>query len=68
MASNGQTFTCETCNKVFRSRQELKEHSINGHEGKKGSPTQGELTFTCEACNNTFTSREDLKQHSIKQH
>jgi Fe2+ or Zn2+ uptake regulation protein len=68
MANNSQTFTCETCNKVFDSRQELREYSINEHEGKKGISAQEELTFSCEICNTKFTSREDLKQHSITQH
>jgi hypothetical protein len=53
---------------MFDSRQELGEHSINEHEGKKGISGQEELTFSCEICNTKFTSREDLKQHSIKQH
>jgi uncharacterized C2H2 Zn-finger protein len=68
MANSSQTFTCETCNKIFDSRERLKQHSINEHEGKKGASTKEELTFSCETCNATFTSREDLKQHSIKQH
>jgi hypothetical protein len=46
MANNSQTFTCETCNKIFDSRQELGEHSINEHEGKKGISGQEELTFS----------------------
>ena len=36
MANNSQTFTCETCNKVFDLREQLREHSIKEHEGKKG--------------------------------
>jgi uncharacterized C2H2 Zn-finger protein len=68
MANNSQTFTCETCNKVFDLREQLREHSIREHEGKKGGSVRGELTFTCETCNTTFTSQEDLKQHSIKEH
>jgi uncharacterized C2H2 Zn-finger protein len=63
-----QTFTCETCNTVFDSREQLREHSIDKHESKKGTSTQDELTFSCETCNATFTSREDLRQHSIEQH
>lgn len=63
-----QTFTCETCNKVYDSRQQLREHSISEHEGKRGVSTEEELTFSCETCNATFTLREDLKQHSIKEH
>jgi hypothetical protein len=47
MVNNSQTFTCETCNKTYDSREQLKEHSINEHEGK--------LTFGCETCNATFT-------------
>ena len=68
MANNSQTFTCETCNETFDSREQLREHSINEHEGKKEKSIKEELTFSCETCNATFTSREDLKQHSIKQH
>lgn len=68
MANSSQTFTCETCNEVFDSRERLREHSINEHEGKSGASTKEELTFSCETCNATFTSREDLKQHSIQQH
>jgi 5-methylcytosine-specific restriction endonuclease McrA len=66
--SSSQTFTCEMCNTVFDSREQLREHSINKHEGKKRTSTRDELTFSCEACNTTFTSREDLRQHSIEQH
>jgi Zinc-finger of C2H2 type len=68
MANSCQTFTCETCNKTYGSREQLREHSIDEHEGKKGASNKGELTFTCETCNTTFTSQEDLKQHSIKEH
>jgi uncharacterized C2H2 Zn-finger protein len=68
MANNNQTFTCETCSKVYDSREQLKEHSIHEHEGKKGDSTKEELTFSCESCDTTFNSREDLKQHSIKEH
>jgi hypothetical protein len=50
------------------SREQLKEHSINEHGGKKGVSIKSELTFSCETCNATFTSQEDLRQHSIKQH
>ena len=66
--SSRQTFTCETCDTVFNSREQLREHSIDKHEGKKGASTQDELTFSCETCNATFTSREGLRQHSIEQH
>jgi uncharacterized CHY-type Zn-finger protein len=65
--SSRQTFTCETCNTVFDSREQLREHSIDKHEGKRTS-TKDELTFSCETCNATFTSREYLRQHSIEQH
>ena len=42
------------------SREQLKEHSINEHGGKKGVSIKSELTFSCETCNATFTSQEDL--------
>jgi transcription elongation factor Elf1 len=65
MAGTDQTFTCETCNKVHDSREQLREHIIIEHEGNS---VEQELTFTCETCNTTFTSQEGLKQHSIKEH
>jgi hypothetical protein len=68
MVNNSQTFTCETCNKTYDSREQLKEHSINEHEGKKETLDNEELTFGCETCNATFTLQEDLEQHEIKEH
>lgn len=68
MANNSQTFTCETCNKIFNYREQLREHSIKEHEDKREESIKQELTFTCETCNTTFTSQENLKQHSIKEH
>ena len=35
MANSNQTFSCETCNSTFNSRDELKQHSIKEHEGKR---------------------------------
>jgi Fe2+ or Zn2+ uptake regulation protein len=61
MTGNSHTFTCETCNNVFDLREQLREHSVNEHEGKKGSSTKEEMTFSCETCKETFTSREDLR-------
>jgi hypothetical protein len=29
-----QTFKCESCNETFKSRQELKQHTIQNHESK----------------------------------
>lgn len=66
MANSSQTFTCETCNRRFDSREQLRGHSINEHEGNKD--TEDEITFSCETCNATFTSREVLRQHSIREH
>ena len=43
-----QSFTCETYNTVFDSREQLREHSIDKHASKKGTSTQDELTFSCE--------------------
>jgi ribosomal protein L44E len=68
MANSSQTFTCETCNRRFESREQLREHSINEHEGEKEVSTKDELTFSCETCKAAFTSRESLRQHSIKEH
>jgi uncharacterized C2H2 Zn-finger protein len=71
MANSNQTFSCETCNSTFNSRDELKQHSINEHEGKTATnttSTNAELTFSCETCNVVFNSREELRQHSIKDH
>jgi hypothetical protein len=67
MVNSGQTFTYEMCNTVFDSREQLREHSMNTHEGRKRTST-GELTFSCQTCNATFTSREDLRQHNIEKH
>ena len=71
MANSNQTFSCETCNSTFNSRDELKQHSIKEHEDKTTTPTtvgSTELTFRCETCNVVFNSREDLRQHSIEEH
>ena len=69
MANSNQTFSCETCNSTFNSRDELKQHSIKEHEDKITTTVGStELTFRCETCNAVFNSREDLRQHSIKEH
>jgi uncharacterized C2H2 Zn-finger protein len=69
MANSNQTFSCETCNSTFNSRDELKQHSIKEHEDKTTSTIGStELTFRCETCNAVFNSREELRQHSIKEH
>ncbi len=70
MANSNQTFSCETCNSTFNSRDELKQHSIKEHEDKTTTTTVGstELTFRCETCNAVFNSREELRQHSIKEY
>jgi uncharacterized C2H2 Zn-finger protein len=68
MANNNQTFSCETCNSTFNSRDELKQHSIKEHEDKTTTVDSTELTFRCETCNAVFNSREDLRQHSIEEH
>jgi uncharacterized C2H2 Zn-finger protein len=70
MANSNQTFSCETCNSTFNSRDELRQHSIKEHEDKTTTTTVGstELTFRCETCNTVFNSREELRQHSIKEY
>jgi uncharacterized C2H2 Zn-finger protein len=69
MANSNQTFSCETCNSTFNSRDELKQHSIKEHEGKTTTTVGStELTFRCETCNAVFNSREELRQHSIEEH
>ncbi len=35
MTNSNQTFSCETCNAVFNSREDLRQHSIEEHEGKR---------------------------------
>ena len=69
MANSNQTFSCETCNSTFNSRDELKQLSIKEHEDKTTNTIGStELTFRCETCNAVFNSREELRQHSIKEH
>ena len=68
MANSNQTFSCETCNSTFNSRDELKQHSIKEHEDKTTNVGSTELTFRCETCNTVFNSREELRQHGIKEH
>ena len=69
MTNSNQTFSCETCNSTFNSRDELKQHSIKQHEDKITTTVSStELTFRCETCNAVFNSREDLRQHSIEEH
>jgi uncharacterized C2H2 Zn-finger protein len=68
MANSNQTFSCETCNSTFNSRDELKQHSIKEHEDKTITVGSTELTFRCETCNAVFNSREELRQHSIEEH
>ena len=69
MANSNQTFSCETCNSTFNSRDELKQHSIKEHEDKTTTIVGStELTFRCETCNAVFNSREHLRQHSIEEH
>ena len=69
MANSNQTFSCETCNSTFNSRDELRQHSIKEHEDKTTTTVGGtELTFRCETCNAIFNSREELRQHSIEEH
>ena len=69
MANSNQTFSCETCNSTFNSRDELKQHSIKEHEDKTTNTVGNtELTFRCETCNAVFNSREELRQHSIKEY
>jgi uncharacterized C2H2 Zn-finger protein len=68
MANSNQTFSCETCNSTFNSRDELKHHSIKEHEDKITTVSNTELTFRCETCNAVFNSREELRQHSIKEY
>ena len=67
MANINQTFSCETCNTTFNSREDLRDHTIKQHETKT-SGTNTQMTFHCESCNASFNSREDLRQHSIKEH
>ena len=68
MANSNQTFSCETCNSTFNSRDELRQHSIKEHEDKITTVDNTELTFRCETCNAVFNSREELRQHSIKEY
>ena len=67
MTNSNQTFSCESCNTTFNSRDELKDHSINEHEHKSNN-TNSELTFSCESCNQSFHSQEELRKHSINEH
>ena len=70
MANSNHTFSCETCNSTFNSRDELKQHSIKEHEDKTTTTNTSintEVTFRCETCNAVFNSREELRQHSIKE-
>ena len=68
MANSNQTFSCETCNSTFNSRDELKQHSIKEHEYTTTNVGSTGLTFRCETCNAVFNSHEELRQHSIKEH
>ena len=68
MANSNQTFSCETCNSTFNSRDELKQHSSKEHEDNTTNVGSSGLTFRCETCNAVFNSREELRQHSIKEH
>jgi uncharacterized C2H2 Zn-finger protein len=68
MANSNQTFSCETCNSIFNSCDELRLHSIKEHEDKITTVGNAELTFRCETCNAVFNSREELRQHSIKEY
>jgi uncharacterized C2H2 Zn-finger protein len=68
MATTNQTFSCETCNSTFNSRDELRQHSIKEHEDKITTVGNTEPTFRCETCNTVFNSREELRQHSIKEY
>ena len=67
MANTNQTFSCESCNTTFNSREDLRDHTVKQHEGKT-SGINTRMTFQCESCNTTFNSREDLRQHSINEH
>jgi hypothetical protein len=65
------TFSCETCNQKFETREELKEHNIKDHSQGKSSDltnTDASSTFSCETCNQKFETREELKEHNIKDH
>jgi uncharacterized C2H2 Zn-finger protein len=68
MANSNQTFSCETCNSTFNSRDELKQHSRKEYEDKTITVGSTELTFRCETCNAVFNSCEELRQHSIEEH
>jgi hypothetical protein len=51
--------------RAFNFREQLREHSIKEHEGKRGDSTREELTFACESCNITFTLQKILDNTAL---
>ena len=54
--SNDSHFKCHFCEKIFKSKYKLKEHTRKRHP-------KNTLNFTCEYCGKIFNSNEYLKAH-----
>lgn len=71
---NSKIFSCVTCNKQFRSKQNLKTHmnTLDGikthmqiHDGlKTHMKRHDDLKLNiCDICNKSFMGKSDLKKH-----
>ena len=54
----GSKFTCETCQKVFISKVNLRKHSLS----------HGEAQYPCQNCSRKFVCKSNLKVHVAKMH
>ena len=52
-------FTCLTCSKDFATKEIIRQHIIDEHNGK---PIEMEV-FQCDTCLQEFLSEECVKQH-----
>ena len=57
---NVRPYECDSCEKGFRTRSELKRHTESVHEKIRN--------VECSNCEKTFCSKSKLKRHTAKVH
>ena len=54
--------TCLTCNKVFKTQEEMVNHVVDEHKKKDTAK------YKCSSCDKEFTNPENLTEHIIRNH